>query len=333
MSTQPLPINSTGALPEHPPQSRADRATLAAANHRIVIDRRRWLQLVLAAAWIVDGLLQFQPFMFTGGFAKMFIGIGGGGNPGWIAGSIRGAWTIVANNPVLTNTAFATLQVLLGVAIIWRRTLTLGLVVSILWSLIVWWFGEDLGGLLSGDANALTGAPGAVLLYAVLALLLWPTGRDTSHTFVAARPIGPRPAKVVWLVLWMGLAALNLRPANLQPNSVRSAVSGIGDGQPAWLSALINGFADLSAHNGVTLTLIGAVIMALIGVGILLPVRWARLTIVAALIASAFIWLIGQALGALFGGESTDVNSGPLLAIIALAYWPTRSHTAAIDAQ
>ena len=123
----------------------------------------------------------------------------------------------------------------------------------------------------------------------------------------------------------MGLAALNLRPANLQPNSVRSAVSGIGDGQPAWLSAPINGFADLSAHIGVTLTIIGAVIMALIGVGILLPVRWARLTIVAALIASAFIWLIGQALGALFGGESTDVNSGPLLAIIALAYWPTRS--------
>ncbi len=48
---------------------------------------------------------------------------------------------------------------------------------------------------------------------------------------------------------------------------------------------------------------------------------------VVALIVSAFIWVVGQALGAVFGGQSTDVNSGPLLAIIALAYWPTRPAT------
>jgi len=28
-------------------------------------DRRRMLQLVLATVWLVDAVLQFQPFMFT----------------------------------------------------------------------------------------------------------------------------------------------------------------------------------------------------------------------------------------------------------------------------
>jgi hypothetical protein len=323
MSAQPLPTSGAGTLPEHPAERRVNRSILGSATHRIAIDRRRWLQLALAAIWIVDGLLQFQPFMFTGGFAKMFVGIRGG-SPDWILASIHWAWTVVAMNPILTNTAFATLQVLLGVGIIWRRSLKLSLTVSILWSLIVWWFGEDLGGLFSGDASALSGAPGAVLLYAVLAALLWPTERDTSRTFVAAQPVGPRVAKATWLVLWVGLAALNLQPANLQPGSVSSTVSAIGDGQPAWLSALTNGFAGLSAHSGDFFALIGAVIMALIGVGILVPARWTRVTIATAVTASAFIWLIGQALGALFGGTATDVNSGPLLAIIALAYWPVR---------
>jgi hypothetical protein len=305
----------------------------SSANYRVAVDRRRVLQIALAIIWVIDGLLQFQPFMFTGGFAKMFVDIRGSGNPAWIIASTHWAWTVVARNPILTNTAFASLQVLLGVGMIWRRSLKLSLAVSILWSLVVWWFGEDLGGLLGGDASALSGAPGAALLYAVLAVLLWPTDRNSSNTFVAAQQVGKRIARLIWLVLWLGLAALNLQAANLKPDSLRSTVSGIGDGQPAWLVASTAEFASVSTQLGVALAIIGAATLVLIGVGILLPAHCTRLAVIAALIASAFIWLIGQALGALFGGESTDVNSGPLLAIIALAYWPTRPRDAAAVAE
>jgi hypothetical protein len=295
------------------------------AAYRPVADGRRWLQRALATVWIVDGLLQLQPFMFTGGFARMFVGISGGGNPGWIVASIHAAWMIVAANPVLANVGFAALQLGIGLAILWRPTLTIGLSVAIGWSVLVWWFGEDLGGLLAGNTSALAGAPGAALLYGVLALLLWPPREQRPHSFVAAGRVGPRSAKVIWLILWLGLAALNLQPANLGPNSVRSAVSGVADGQPAWIAALVNGFGRLSTHDGFVLTMTGAVLMALVGVGIFLPARWTRVTIVGALVTSAFIWLLGEALGAVFGGQATDVNSGPLLAIIAVAYWPVRS--------
>ena len=40
-----------------------------------------------------------------------------------------------------------------------------------------------------------------------------------------------------------------------------------------------------------------------------------------ALVLAAFLWL-AQGLGGLFTGGSTDPSSGPLLVLLALAYWP-----------
>jgi hypothetical protein len=41
-------------------------------------------------------------------------------------------------------------------------------------------------------------------------------------------------------------------------------------------------------------------------------------------VVSLIIWLVGQDLGEILAKDATDVNSGPLLALIALAYWPLR---------
>jgi hypothetical protein len=35
--------------------------------------------------------------------------------------------------------------------------------------------------------------------------------------------------------------------------------------------------------------------------------------------------VFAQALGGILAGGATDVNSGPLLALLALAYWPLRT--------
>jgi hypothetical protein len=37
------------------------------------------------------------------------------------------------------------------------------------------------------------------------------------------------------------------------------------------------------------------------------------------------IWVFGEALGGILTGVGTDPNSGPLLALLALAYWPLRT--------
>jgi hypothetical protein len=287
-------------------------------------DARRWLQLALAAIWVFDGLLQFQTYMFTRAFATQILAPTAAGNPAWIADSILWTARAVEANPILANTVFATLQLAIGLAIAWRRSLKTALVVSIAWSLLVWWFGEGLGGLLLGSASVLGGAPGAVLLYLVLAILLWPTKKSTAGTFVASQPVGPVAAKIVWFVLWGGFAALNLQPANLKPGALHSTLSGMVAVRPVWLAALIDGFATLSKTDGTALTIIGAVILFLIALGIFLPPRWMRVAVAVAVAASAFIWVIGEAIGEPFGGQSTDPDTGPLLVLIAIAYWPTR---------
>ena len=44
---------------------------------------------------------------------------------------------------------------------------------------------------------------------------------------------------------------------------------------------------------------------------------------------AAVFWVFGQAFGEIMTGGATDPNSAPLLALLALAYWPARAAAAA----
>ena len=128
------------------------------------LDARRALQLALASIWLLDGVLQYQGFMFTNGangFSGMLAGTAAG-NPAIIAKPITWDANLVDHHIVLLNAIFATIQLLLGLGIAFRPTVRLALAVSIAWSLGVWWFGEGLGGVLNGGAAPFNGAPGGV---------------------------------------------------------------------------------------------------------------------------------------------------------------------------
>ena len=83
---------------------------------------------------------------------------------------------------------------------------------AISWALGVWWLGEGLGSVLTGTASPVNGAPGAVILYALLAVLLWPAATDCAAPFVAGQAIGGPAARVLWLILWGSLAAWPCSP-------------------------------------------------------------------------------------------------------------------------
>src|SRR6266567_4259108 len=114
-------------------------------DRRRAPDNRRWLQLALAALWLLDAALQFQPFMFTKGFAGMLAATAAG-NPPVVAGPVRWAAHLTGQHPGAANIAFATAQLLIALGIAMRRTVKIGLATSIIWSLVVWWLGEGLGG-------------------------------------------------------------------------------------------------------------------------------------------------------------------------------------------
>ena len=297
----------------------------AAGTASAGLDARRVLQLGLAAIWLLDGVLQYQSFMYTKAFTQM-IGGTSSGNPSVVAHPINWNATLVQHHLVLLNTIFATIQLLLGLGIAYRPTVRLALAASIAWALGVWWFGEGLGGVLSGAASPLNGAPGAVIIYALLAVLLWPSDRITASEapapFVAARAVGANVARGLWAVLWGSLAYFALTPANRAPTAVHDMVAGMTSGEPGWLAALDKHAASLVAHSGLAASVVLAVALIVIALGVFLPPPAARATLVLAIVLAAVIWVAGEAFGTILTGGGTDPNSGPLLALLALAYWP-----------
>ena len=273
---------------------RADGAGLAAwAGDRTSAGPRRWLQVALGLVWLVDAALQFQPFMFTRGFVTQVVDPAAMGSPGVISRSVMGTGDLVLTHPALFNAAFAGIQLALAAGLLWRRTTRLALAGSVVWGLAVWWLGEGLGGLLTSTASPVTGAPGAALLYAVIAVLTWPraAAHDQAGSVATGSSIGPRWARLAWAVLWAGSAALVL------------------------LAPAASGGGLISAGL--------AVLFVIITAGVFIPAA-TRPVLVLAAVTALGIWALGEDFGAMFTGSGTDPNTGPLLLLLAAAYWPLR---------
>ncbi|HEY1625690.1 MAG TPA: hypothetical protein VGG16_18005, partial [Streptosporangiaceae bacterium] len=205
---------------------------------RVRLDASRALQLALAAIWLLDAMLQYQSVMFTKAFSQM-LAESADGNPSVIARPITWDASLVGHHLVLLNTIFATIQLLLGLGIALRPTVRPALAASVVWSLAVWWLGEGFDGILGGTANPVEGAPGAVILYALLAVLLWPADRSAEPPpYVAARAVGVRAAQALWLVVWLSLAFLAVTPANRAPGALSGVLTDAAAGEPGWLAAL-----------------------------------------------------------------------------------------------
>jgi hypothetical protein len=288
------------------------------------LDVRRALQLGLAAIWLLDAVLQYQSFMYTKAFGQMLAGTASG-NPSVIARPITWDATLVEHHLVLINTLFATIQLVIGLGIAFRPTVRYALALSVAWSLGVWWFGEGLGGVLSGAASPLNGAPGAVIIYALLAVLLWPADRVVPATCTAARTVGAPVARGLWLVLWLSLAYFALTPANRAPQAVSGMISGMESGNPGWLAALDRGAASLVSGQGLAASVALAVAFILVAAGVYLPAPAAKGTLILAIVVALVIWVFGEAFGAIMTGGGTDPNSGPLLVLLALSYWPLKA--------
>jgi hypothetical protein len=287
-------------------------------------DARRALQLGLAAVWLLDGVLQFQPFMYTKAFAQM-LGSAADGNPAVIARPITWDATLVGHHLVPLNTIFAVTQLLLGLGIAFRPTVRVALAASVAWSVAVWWLGEGLGGVLNGGSDPLNGGPGAVIIYALVAVLLWPADRPGGPApFVAARAVGAGVARALWLVFWLSQAYFVLTPDNRAPQAVNAMIAGMEGGEPGWLAAIMRGAAAVVAQRGLATSVVFAVAFVLIAAGVYLPAAAAKATLLLAIAVAAVTWVFVQALGGILASGATDPNSGPLLALLALSYWPAR---------
>jgi hypothetical protein len=165
-------------------------------------------QVALGLLWLADGALQFQPYMFGRTFVTGVILPASHGQPGIIDGPIVSIANLIEPRVALFNTGAATLQVLIGLGLLYRPTVKLSLLVSFVWACAIWFAGEGLGMIFTGTASPLTGAPGAALLYLLAGMTCWPSEGAVGQ---ARRDAA---ARWCWSAVWLGAALLWLLPAN-----------------------------------------------------------------------------------------------------------------------
>lgn len=285
------------------------------------------LRLGLAGLWLLDGLLQLQPQMFTMDMISNIMQPAATGEPGWLHGLI--AWSIqwVTPNLVAFNWAVVAIQLAIGLTLLvpWPKVMRGGLWLSIVWSALVWLFGEGFGQLLTGSATFLTGAPGSVFFYGVAAgLLLWSRGWDGGpHPW----PAGLAATQVVAVSLLLA-AALQLEPGFWASLGLGAVIaSGAVMAQPHWLRWTLDVAAMAATLAPV---LVNAVIVAIsLGLGVAVMTaagnRWVLWATIGWLLV---VWWIGQDMGALFSGMATDPNTAPVLVLLLWAGWRARADLA-----
>ncbi len=273
---------STGAGPGAGRLADGTTPTLAERWH---IDKRT-IQIVLGILWIIDAGLQFQPRMFGSDFVSMVIAPNASGQPSAIASSVTHMSNFLSRDVALWNTVFGLTQLAIGIGLLRRRTVKVALAASIAWAFGVWWFGEGFGSILTGHASALMGAPGAVLLYAVIGVLVWPTSADVPAAELSASdrkedqprtglassaaghgPLGGIGGLWVWAAVWVFFAVLQFLPQNRTSGWLSDSLSGMADGQPGWYGHFLRSLGHAFTGAGTPAAVLLAALFLSIGLG------------------------------------------------------------------
>ncbi|MHB1583951.1 MAG: hypothetical protein ACYCU7_16400 [Acidimicrobiales bacterium] len=291
------------------------------------------IRTVLGCLWILDAALQFQPAMFGRGLVAGMILPAAHGQPQPIAWSITTLGHFVLPDVGVWNFLVATLQLGIGVGLLFPRTARAALTVMFPWCLGVWWFGEGFGILLTGRASPLTGAPGAVLLYAALGLLVWPSTRRTpadddrqfgvASSAAAHGPLGVRAALGAWSGFWLLSAVLWLLPANRAAGSAATQIAGMAAGQPHWYSSFLLSTAHHLGSAGGQLAWVMALLAVTVALGPLLSSRPGGFLALGSALALA-MWVTGMGLGNVMTGMGTDPQTGPVVLLLAVSLAPWR---------
>ncbi len=262
-------------------------------------DLKRTLIVCLGGFWLLDGILQLQPAMFTSAFVSTVLAPNLQNQPSIIESVVAFGIRLFSTNIFWWNLASALLQILIGIILIFpfqEKLQRFGLWLSVAWAFILWIFGEGLGNIFTGSSTFYTGAPGSALLYLILALCII----YSSHK---------RLPLIAGLIFTFG-AVLNLMPMFWQPTMLSMLAM-----TPS-VSTALGAFGSQGTMIG---NLIAVDVLMLLGFFLIFianrSVAWI------AIVFLLVVWWIGQSFGSIQTfpfGTATDPNSAPLLILFLL---------------
>ncbi len=292
---------------------------------------RKLLQRILGALWLSDGLLQLQPQMFTMHMVHGVMQPMLQSQPPLIEANLQWIVNVTTQHLIAVNLLITVVQIFIGLGFLllsgrWIKRLV---IVSIVWAFVVWYGGEGMSMLLTGQSSGLTGAPGAVLLYAILGLTVYPrpsSNKDTSQGTHADGLLSRVLLRSILADFWFFAALLQVQPYWWQPGQISQTIGALanqGGLNGFILDRVLQSISDLTASIEVPLNITLTVVFLGLGT-VLLVVKGKRLhsVLIASIVVSVVIWFIGQGFGMILTGMATDFNSGLLLVVMALACWP-----------
>ncbi len=289
---------------------------------RRVYAQRRFLRVGLGGLWILDGLLQAQPDM-SSEFIPNIVNPIVSAQPAILNNLFEPFVVLWSQNPLQFDLLAIWIQVGLGLVLLFGGNsilMKIALWLSIGWGVAVWIMGEGFGGIFTGEATWLMGAPGSVLFYVVGAVfLILPVTAWKDQTV-------HRTLQWIMVILWLWAASIQA-----WPNSGFWTSQGLSSTtltmaempQPGFLAHMLYGVVHVLDANPILWNSVFVIWMAVLGIGWIWRAKF-PLVVPLTLLWLFVTWVIGQDFGVL-GGLGTDPNSSPVVALLILAVY-TRKH-------
>src|SRR5258707_7473984 len=262
------------------------------------------------------------------------------GQPGVFEPSLQ--WFVDQTTLHLTavNLLIAIAQILLGIAFLvlpdfWIKPVVL---FSVAWSLIVWYAGEGMNMMFTGQSSILSGAPGAVLLYPLLGFVIYPRTQASASGKVSEEGLLSRQI-LRWVLagFWVFAALLQLQPNWWQAGQDSGAIGamvGAGGLDTVIVDPVLQGISDLTVNAEIPLNIILIVVFLALGIGLaVVKEQQMRPFLITSIVISVVFWYLTQGFGMILTGMATDFNSGLLIVLIALACWPKSARLSAARAR
>jgi cytochrome oxidase Cu insertion factor (SCO1/SenC/PrrC family) len=290
---------------------------------------RRVLRIGFGILWIFDGLLQLQQNMPLG-LPSQALQPGAASSPGWVQHLVGFGVTTWTRHPAAAAASAVWIQLGIGLFLLaaprgrWLRVAGL---LSVGWALVVWVFGESLGGLLAPGLTVLFGAPGAAIIYAIAGGLIALPDRAW---------VGQRLGRMITVscgVFLLGMGLLQAWPGRgfwqggtaARPGTLAGMVSEMASTpQPRVFSSMVSSFASFDESHGWGVNLVVVVVLAASGLSLIWGRRRLLLpTVVGLVIFGLADWILIEDWG-FWGGVGTDPNSMvPILMVVVVGYLAT----------
>ncbi len=284
---------------------------------------------IIGALWLLDALLQVQPAMFTMNMINGTLLPIIQNQPAPIAANL--SWIVVVSSTHIfaLNWGITIVQACIGVALLTGRWIRETVVLSAVWGVALWYAGEGLSGLLTGQSSALVGAPGSILLYVIIAVAIVFRHKEQIHyATVDEQPVSLQQRVFLRRALggfWIFAGLLQLQPYWWQYGQISNSVNTLynpGTLQGALLDPILHGVAAITQPTEGLVNALLVLLFLALGVWILLAKPQSlHSALLVSLICAIGIWGFFEAFGMIFSGMSTDPNTGPLIILMTLALW------------